>query len=349
MSTDLIVSLDAMGGDDAPDMVIGGMALARQRHPDLRFLVFGDQNRIEMLLSHYGNLANAVEIRHTDEKIDAHDAPAQALRRGKQSSMRLAINAVKDGEAHGVVSAGNTGALMAMSKYVLKTQPGIDRPAMVSFFPTRRGESAMLDLGANIVSSANNLVQFAIMGAAFARIELGVERPTVGLLNIGVEDVKGNEVVKEAGRILRDNDFAFDFFGFVEGDNIGLGTVDVIVTDGFTGNVALKTAEGTARLYTGFLREAFRSGWLTRLAYVLAKPALDRLRAHMDPANYNGAMFVGLNGVSIKSHGGTDENGFANAIGVAVDMIRSDFAERISDDLSHYGDAEQVPDEAAAS
>ena len=349
MSTRLTIALDAMGGDDAPDMVVGGVAIARERYPELKVLLFGDQDRIRPQLAGYPSLKDVVEVHHTDKAIGGHEQPAQALRRGRDSSMRLAINAVKEGAADGVVSAGNTGALMAMAKYVLKTQSGIDRPAMVSFFPTSKGESAMLDLGANVECDSNNLVQFAIMGAAFARIELSVERPKVGLLNIGVEDVKGNDAVKTAGQILRDGEFDFEFYGFVEGDDIGAGIVDVYVTDGFSGNVAIKTAEGTARLYTGFLNNAFRSSWRSKIGYALAKPALDRLRAHMDPRAYNGAMFLGLNGVVVKSHGGTDAKGFAHAIDVAVDMIRGDFAERINTDLVRAGAAEQMPPEAAVS
>ena len=349
MSTSLTISLDAMGGDNAPDMIVGGISVARVHYPDLKVLLYGDQARIEPELAKYPGLAKIVDIRHTDKAISSDEQPAQALRRGRNSSMRLAINAVKEGEAAGVVSAGNTGALMAMAKYVLKTQPGIDRPAMVSFFPTTRGESAMLDLGANVECDSNNLVQFAIMGAACARIELGVERPTVGLLNIGVEDVKGNDAVKTAGQILREGEFDFEFSGFVEGDDIGAGTVDVFVTDGFSGNVAIKTAEGTARLYTSFLNEAFRSSIISKIGYALAKPALDKLRAHMDPRAYNGAMFLGLNGIVVKSHGGTDSKGFAHAIDVAVDMIRGNFAERINDDLVRFGAAEQSLSETVGS
>ncbi|MBT3703638.1 MAG: phosphate acyltransferase PlsX [Alphaproteobacteria bacterium] len=337
MSKRSVVALDAMGGDGGPAMVVSGVVVACERYPDLDVLLFGDEARIKPLLDARPGLKGRAEIRHTDQAIGSDDQPAQALRRGRQSSMRLAINAVKDGDAQGVLSAGNTGALMAMAKFVLKTQSDIDRPAMISFFPTIRGESAMLDLGANVKCDAENLVQFAIMGAACARIELGIKRPTVGLLNVGVEDAKGNETVKLAGQMLRDGDFAFDFYGFVEGDHIGEGTVDVFVTDGFSGNVALKTAEGIARLYSSFLRESFQSSWLSKLGYLLAKPALNRLKAKVDPGAYNGAVFLGLNGVVVKSHGGTDAIGFANAIGVAVDMVRSDFAERISRDLHHDG------------
>ena len=349
MGTKLKIALDAMGGDDAPDMIIGGIDIARLRYPELRVLLFGDEARIAPQLARYPGLKDVVEVRHTDKAISSAEQPAQALRRGRDSSMRLAINAVKQGEADGVISAGNTGALMAMAKFVLKTQSGIDRPAMVSFFPTSRGESAMLDLGANVDCDANNLVQFAIMGAAFARIELNVERPTVGLLNIGVEDVKGNDAVKTAGQILRQGEFDFEFYGFVEGNDIGAGTVDVFVTDGFSGNVAIKTAEGTARLYTGFLNKAFRSSLMSKIGYLLAKPALDRLRARMDPRAYNGAMFLGLNGVVVKSHGGTDPKGFAHAIDVAVDMVRGDFAERINTDLMRFDAGESSATEAAVS
>ena len=337
MSKRITVALDAMGGDGGPGMVVGGVVVACERYPDLDVILFGDEARIKPLLDAQPGLKGRAEVRHTPHAIGSDDQPAQALRRGRESSMRLAINAVKSGEAQGVLSAGNTGALMAMAKFVLKTQSDIDRPAMISFFPTIRGESAMLDLGANVKCDAENLVQFAIMGAACARIELGIKRPTVGLLNVGVEDAKGNETVKLAGQMLRDGEFAFDFYGFVEGDHIGEGTVDVFVTDGFSGNVALKTAEGTARLYSSFLRDAFQSSLLSKLGYLLAKPALNRLRAQVDPGAYNGAVFLGLNGVVVKSHGGTDATGFANAIGVAVDIARSDFADRISRDLHHDG------------
>jgi glycerol-3-phosphate acyltransferase PlsX len=261
--------------------------------------------------------------------------------------MRLAIDAVQEGEASCVVSAGNTGALMAIAKYVLKTLPGIDRPAIATFFPTLRGECCMLDLGANVQCDANNLVQFAVMGEVFARTVLGFEQPTIGLLNIGVEDLKGNEEVREAAAILRDSDLPIAFRGFVEGDDIGAGTVDVVVTDGFTGNVALKTAEGTINFYTKMLKQAFLSSLIARIGYFLARGAINNLRNKMDPRRYNGAMLLGLNGIVVKSHGGTDAVGFANAIGVAADMVVHGFQDKIRDDFERLKGPDE-PDRSAA-
>ncbi len=343
-----MIALDVMGGDHAPDMAIDGAALALPRLPHTRFLLFGDQARLEPLLKRHPKLAHQAEIRHAANVIGAGDKPSQALRKSAQSSMRLAIEAVRDGQAAGAVSAGNTGALLALGMFVLKTQPGIDRPAMVSYFPTSRGESAMLDLGANVQCDSRNLVQFAILGAGFARSVLGVERPVVGLLNIGAEDLKGNDAVREAAQILRESKFGFDFHGFVEGDDIGAGTVDVVVTDGFTGNVALKVTEGTARLIASFLQLAFRRSVFSKIGYLLAKPALDSLRAKLDPRQYNGAMFVGLNGVLVKSHGGTDAQGFASAISVAADMVKGDFNERIHADLDAFDHREAAPAKVAS-
>jgi glycerol-3-phosphate acyltransferase PlsX len=265
--------------------------------------------------------------------------PSVALRAGRASSMRLAINAVQSGEAHGVVSAGNTGALMAMSKFVLKTLATIDRPAIASFFPTLRGESVMMDLGANVECTADNLVQFAVMGDAFARTVLGVHQPTIGILNVGSEELKGHEEVRAAAAILRAGPLAEQFHGFVEGNDITTGTTDVVVTDGFTGNVALKTAEGTARLYSEFLRGAFKSSFTARIGYVFARHALQKVRERTDPRRYNGAMFLGLNGIVVKSHGGTDAFGFANAIGVAIDMIANGINDRIRDELAQVAAA----------
>ncbi len=262
--------------------------------------------------------------------------------------MRLALDAVRDDVAQAAVSAGNTGALMAMAKYVFKTLPGIDRPAIASFLPTRRSEIVMLDLGANIVCDVNNLVQFAVMGEVFARTMLGIERPTIGLLNVGAEELKGNEAVRAASTVLRASELPITFYGFVEGDDIPNGTVDVVVTDGFSGNVALKTAEGTVALYTDFLRESFKSSWLARMGYLLAKPALTKLRTRLDPRRYNGAIFLGLNGITVKSHGGTDAVGFANAIGVAVDMIANGFSAKIRDELERLGAERQSIRQTAA-
>lgn len=345
----ITIALDAMGGDHAPVFVVNGIDIARARFPDTNFILYGDEQRILPLLQKKRKLKDRCEIRHTDVVIGADDKPSQALRRGRRSSMRQAIDAVASGDAQGVVSAGNTGALMAMAKYVLKTIEGVDRPAIASFFPTARGESTMLDLGANVDCDANNLVQFAVMGAAFARTVLGVQRPSVGLLNIGVEEVKGHDAVRRVAQMLRESDPPFDFYGFVEGGDIALGTVDVIVTDGFTGNVALKTVEGTARLYSRFLRAAFRRSVFSRLGYLLARPALETLRHKVDPRVYNGAMFVGLNGIVVKSHGGTDATGFASAIGVAVDMVKGRYGDLILADFERFGAPIQPIPQAATS
>jgi glycerol-3-phosphate acyltransferase PlsX len=247
--------------------------------------------------------------------------------------MRLAIDAVRDGRAVGVVSAGNTGALMAMAKFVLKTLPGIDRPAIASYFPTLRGETVMLDLGANLQCDAQNLVQFAAMGNAFSRTVFSIEAPTYALLNVGSEEVKGHEALQEAAAILRADTLPGRFHGFVEGDDIAKGTVDVVVTDGFTGNVALKTAEGAAKLYTEALKRTFKSSFSARLGYVLAARAIKKFRQKVDPRRYNGAILLGLNGITVKSHGGTDAFGFANAIGVAIDMAKHQFIEKMRADV----------------
>ncbi|MFO0295562.1 MAG: phosphate acyltransferase PlsX [Rhodospirillales bacterium] len=347
MSGRRLISLDAMGGDKAPGVVVDGAALALERHPDLRFLIFGDEARVAPLLATRPKLSAAVELRHTADWIASDAKPSAALRGGRNSSMRLAIDAVRAGEADGVVSAGNTGALMALAKFVLRTLGSIDRPAIASFFPTQRGESVMLDLGANVECGADNLVQFAVMGEAFARTVLGVRQPTIGVLNVGSEEMKGHDEVRAAAATLRAGRLAPQFHGFIEGNDITEGTTDVVVTDGFTGNVALKTAEGTARLYSSFLRGAFASSLAAKLGYLLARHALAKLRERTDPRRYNGAMFLGLNGVVVKSHGGTDAVGFANAIGVAADMIANAINARISQELALLG-APPAGDQAAS-
>ncbi len=323
-----------MGGDRAPDMVVEGIGIARKRFPDVRYLLFGSEERLWPLLDRAPDVAAVCTLRHTVGVIRNEDKPSQALRSGRDSSMWQAIQAVKVGEAAGVVSAGNTGALMAMAKIALRTLPGINRPAIATVLPTRVGEVVMLDLGANSDCDAQNLFEFAIMGEVFARSVLGLEKPTVGILNIGSEDVKGNDAVRAASLMLRETELPIHFHGFVEGDDIGAGSVDVVVTDGFTGNIALKTAEGTAKMYSGFLREAFGSSLLAKLGYLLAKPALDKVRLRTDPRRYNGAMLLGLNGVCVKSHGGTDALGFANAIGVAANLAAQGFNERIKQEFA---------------
>ncbi len=348
MSGRLTIALDAMGGDHAPDMVVAGAALARERHPGVDYLMFGDEHQIGPLLAKRPALRDVSTVLHTPDSVSSDAKAAAALRGGRNTSMRRAIDAVAEGKAGVVVSAGNTGALMAMAKMVLKTLPGIDRPAIASFFPTQRGESVMLDLGANLECDADNLVQFAVMGSAFARTVLGLVEPTVGLLNVGSEDQKGHEAIREAAARLRANNLPLRFHGFVEGNDIAAGKVDVIVTDGFTGNVALKTAEGTARLYSELLRRTFESSLLAKLGYLLARPAFKKLKARTDPRRYNGAMFLGLRGVCVKSHGGTDEIGFANAIGVAFDLATQGFNERIKDEMPRLGATAVSDIEAAA-
>ena len=335
MSSRLTIALDAMGGDRAPQMVIDGANIARKRFPDVQYLLFGDEPRLTPLLEKVPALKALCEIRHTPEFVANEDKPSVALRSGRRSSMRLAIDAVDTGDAAAVVSAGNTGALMAMAKVVLRMVPGIDRPAIASYFPTLRGESVMLDLGANVECDADNLVQFAIMGEVFARTVLGVTQPSIGLLNVGAEEQKGHEEVRTAAATLRDTDLPIRFHGFVEGNDITGGTVDVVVTDGFSGNIALKTAEGTAKLYSEFLRGAFRSSFIARVGYLFARHALNKVRKRIDPRRYNGALFLGLNGIVVKSHGGTDALGFANAIGVAIDMAANDFNSKIRAELEH--------------
>jgi phosphate acyltransferase len=332
--TRLTLSIDAMGGDNAPAMVIDGVDTAAKQNPNLRFLLFGDEAQLSELLTAHPSAAAASEIRHTTDVIGSGDKPAIALRSGRQSSMRLAINAVSDGEADAVVSAGNTGALMAMAKFVLKTLPGIDRPAIATSFPTMKGQTVILDLGANIECGADNLLQFAVMGEVFARNVLGRANPSVGLLNVGAEDLKGNQEVRDAAELLQQTHLPIHFHGFVEGDDIAKGTVDVVVTDGFTGNVALKTAEGMAGMFGFFLHDALTSSIFGKIGAMIARPALLKFKEKFDPRLYNGAMFVGLNGICVKSHGGTDGYGFANAIGVAINLVKNNFNDGIKEDCA---------------
>jgi phosphate acyltransferase len=347
VSAGITIALDAMGGDEAPAMVMKGAELALQRFPEARFLLFGAEDRLRPLLARQPRLAAAASLRHTDEMIPNDAKPSTALRTGRQSSMRLAIDAAAAGEADGVVSAGNTGALMAMAKFALKMLPGIDRPAIASFFPTRRGESVMLDLGANVECDADNLVQFALMGHVFARTILGLFEPSVGLLNVGSEDLKGNDAVRGAAARLRGGTTPIRFHGFIEGDDIAAGTVDVIVTDGFTGNVALKTAEGTAKLCFEFVQVGFRHSLMARIGYLFARGALKKLAIRLDPRRYNGAIFLGLNGIAVKSHGSADALGFANAIGLAVDMKVSGFLDTMRDEFAHLNAAPAAPPQPA--
>lgn len=349
MTTAHVIALDAMGGDRAPEIVVAGANVARVRYPDTQFRLFGQREKLEKLLKRFPKLDGVSEIIDAEMVIEPDMKPSQALRRGGKSSMRMAIDDVKMGKASGVVSAGNTGALMAMAKLALRTLPGINRPAIASTFPTQRGQSVMLDLGANIDCDADNLVQFAVMGAAFARSIQGQRRPIVGLLNVGSEESKGHEEIRRAAEILRNAELPLEFYGFVEGNDITEGTVDVVVADGFSGNIALKTAEGTASMYSDFLRATFRRSLFSKLGYWLAKPALNALKNRVDPRQYNGGMFLGLNGVAVKSHGGTDAQGYANAIGFAVDMLTQGFNEKVIKDVELLGQFSGAPVEAVNS
>ena len=327
------LAVDAMGGDRAPGVVVDGLDIAAERHPAARFLLVGDEAAIAPLLARSRRAGAACTVRHATATIPGEMKPTAALRiRG--SSMRMAIESVSAGEAAGVVSAGNTGALMSLAKVVLKTLPGIDRPAMAGIGPSRRGDVALLDLGANVACDVRNLVEFAIMGDVFARTVLGLPAPTIGLLNVGSEELKGDDRVRQAAEMLRESYLAPQFHGFVEGHDITAGTTDVIVTDGFTGNVALKTGEGAMKLMGDMLRQVFASSWRGKIGYLIARPGLDRLREMIDPRRYNGGMLLGLNGVVVKSHGGTDAEGFAHAVDVALDLVEHRFNDRIRDALA---------------
>src|SRR5208283_4973424 len=345
------IALDAMGGDHGPTVVVAGAELALARHPESEFLFFGDGALIGPLLDARPKLKAASRLVHTDVAVRMEDKPSQALRYGRwKSSMWLAIDAVKKGDADVAVSGGNTGALMAMSKFNLKTLPGIDRPAIAALWPTVRGESVVLDVGASIGADAGHLVDLAVMGAATARILLGLERPTVGLLNIGVEEVKGLEQVREAGRILRERQMPnLDYVGFVEGDDIGQGKVNVVVTEGFAGNIALKTAEGTARQIGQYLREAMNSSIGTRIGYLFARSGFQQFRERLDPRRANGGIFLGLNGIVIKSHGGADAEGFAAAIELGYGVVRDDLLAKITAALGRHGKERQQALGGAAS
>jgi glycerol-3-phosphate acyltransferase PlsX len=329
----ITLALDTMGGDHAPLSVLEGADKALARHPNVRYQLYGTQHRLTAILEKLPRLKAVSEIIHTDIVIHNDEKPSIALRKSKDSSMGLAIRAVMEGKADGAVSAGNTGALMAISKFLLRTLEGIDRPAIASLFPTKDSECVILDLGANVGCDADNLFEFAVMGDAFARAVLGLKKPRIGLLNIGSEEAKGRDEVKTAAQLIRESSLAESFYGYVEGDTICEGIVDVIVTDGFSGNVALKTAEGTAKTLVHYLRQAFGSSPIAKLGYLLAKPALKTMFAHVDPRHHNGAMFLGLNGIVVKSHGGTDSVGFANAVGVAANLVAHNINDQIIEEM----------------
>jgi len=340
VARELTVSVDAMGGDAGPGIVITALLRSVQRHPQVRFLLAGDETVLNGLLMRHPRLKDRVQIRHAPDRVAMEDKPSHVLRRGRETSMWRAIEAVKNKEAEVAVSAGNTGALMAMSMYQLGVIEGISRPAIASIWPTLRGQSVVLDCGANVTATAEQLVDFAVMGEAFAHAILGLDKPSVGLLNVGTEEQKGNDAVKGAAEMLRAAtaaNFPMTFHGFVEGNDITEGTVDVVVTDGFTGNIALKTAEGTAKLVGQFLRRSLKRSLLGQIGAFIASGALNTLRRRLDPRAANGGIFLGLGGVVVKSHGGTDAIGFASALDMAITMAKADINSRITSDRAHVG------------
>lgn len=340
------ISIDVMGGDFGPQVVLPGLEKVLERRSDVHFLLFGREEAVRPILETLPRLKARSEFFHCDVTVGMDEKPSQALRNGRwKSSMWRAIEAVKKGEAEACISAGNTGALMAMSKFCLRTMANIERPILAAIWPTTRSESVVADVGATIGADAQQLADFAILGAAMARALFGIQRPSVGLLNVGVEEIKGQEEVKEAGRMLREANLAsMDYRGFVEGDDIGKGTTDVVVTEGFTGNIALKTAEGTAKQIGGYLRAAMQRTWRARIGYLLARDAFNQLREKMDPRRSNGGVFLGLNGIVVKSHGGTDAEGFAAAVEMGYDMVRNKLLAQISDDLAHFHQRTGAPE-----
>ncbi len=330
MTNGLVLSMDGMGGDNAPDIVVEGVDIFARRGGDARFLIHGDAARIGALLDKYSAAKAVSEVVPAEKAIAMDMKASQALRQGKGSSLWNAVQAVETGQANAVVSAGNTGAYMAISMFRLRTMEGVHRPALATRWPTTKGGyTVMLDVGANVDADAEQLVEFAIMGEAFSRAVSGETKPKVALLNVGSEDQKGHEEIRAAARLIRETGIDINFQGFVEGDDIAKGTVDVVVTDGFTGNIALKAGEGAARLVGQLLREALTSGPLAQLGALIAYPALRKLSTRMDPGTFNGALFLGLNGLVVKSHGGADGQGFAAAIGVAEKLGRSHYREEI--------------------
>ena len=340
MSEPIIIALDVMGGDHGPEVVVPAAARAAKEDSDIQFRLYGDQEKINEHIGAFRGMDDRYTIIHTDVVIDNHIKPSQALRSGKQSSMRLAIDAVKVGQADCIVSAGNTGALMATAKLVLKCLPGISRPAIASIFPTLKGASIVLDLGANLQCNSEHLVQFAVLGAVYSRALMGVDKPTVGILNIGSEDMKGHESLRSASAILSAVPFPGRYQGFVEGNDIAYGTTDVVVTDGFTGNIALKTAEGVGKLIGQLLREEFKASPFAAFGYIFCSKALGRVKKRIDPRQYNGGLFLGLNGVCVKSHGSADVLSFSKAIHVAADMVKNRFNDRVKTEIEELASQE---------
>lgn len=342
MGSRITIALDAMGGDYGPNVVVPAAALALIRRPDIGFIFFGNERAIREHMTADSPLARVSQVVHTDVAVAMDDKPSQALRNGRwRSSMWLSLEAVKKGEAQAAVSAGNTGALMAMAKFCLRMLPGLDRPAIAAIWPTLVSESVVLDVGANVGANARQLVDCAGMGAALARALFAVEKPTIALLNIGVEEVKGLDEVKAAAAALRRPDLPIVYHGYVEGDDLGKGLVDVVVTEGFSGNIALKTAEGTAKQIAAYLKAAMNRSIAARIGALLAQGAFHALRAKMDTRKMNGGIFLGLNGIVIKSHGGADAVGFASAIDLGYDMAQSNLVASIAKDVERFQNALQ--------
>ncbi|NBC19859.1 MAG: phosphate acyltransferase PlsX [Alphaproteobacteria bacterium] len=333
MPDSLVLSVDAMGGDAAPGVVVEGLATFAARRRDTGFILYGDEAAVQAELDRYPALAARCELRHTSIEIGMEDKPSQALRK-RESSMFRAVQSVKEGEARASVSAGNTGALMAISMMVLRKLDGVHRPAMTALWPTLRGRIVVLDVGANLEADGHQLLTYAIMGEAYARAIRGVQRPTIGILNVGSEEMKGHEEVRKAAELIKASGLDLNYAGFIEGNDISEGTVDVVVTDGFSGNIALKTAEGTARLVADFVRDALTSSPMAKAGALVARGGLKRLRERMDPSNVNGGVLLGLNGVSVKSHGGTDAKGFTTALSLAGDLALSDYKEEVAASLA---------------
>ena len=334
MSDIVRIAIDCMGGDDAPNIVIKGAMLAYEQNKNIEFIFFGNSEIVSPILDKFPKLKNNSNFFHSSDVILADDKPSIALRKGKNSTMRLAIDCVKDGKADVAVSAGNTGALMAISKIVLRPLPSIDRPAIVTSIPNEKNSgTVLLDMGANVECDSDVLFQFAVMGHAFAKISLNIKNPKIGILNIGSEDLKGNDAVKNAAILLKESDLADAFYGYVEGNDITKGTVDVVVTDGFTGNISLKVIEGTAKMITNVIKKSFSRNILSKLGYLFASKSFAIAKNMMDPRLHNGAMLIGLNGVVVKSHGGTDEIGFCNAINVAISLVRNKINDKIINEL----------------
>ena len=330
----LVISVDAMGGDNSPRIVVEGINLAHKNNPDIKFLLFGDEEKINADLKRFPQMNSYCKVIHTSEFVRNEDKPSQVIR-NKNTSMYMAIDAVRKGEAAAVMSAGNTGALMAISKMILKTIQRIHRPAICTNIPHKNGMCVMLDLGANTECSAVNLAEFAIIGNILAKHTLEIERPRIALLNIGAEEMKGREEIHQAAKMIKSTHLDLNFIGYIEPHQIGEGYADVVVSDGFTGNIALKTMEGTAKLISGMLKSTIKKSIWAKIGLPFLLPAVMALKKQMDPRKYNGAMFVGLNGLSVKSHGGTDALGFSYAIDNASKLVRQNFVQTIRDEVEH--------------